>query len=1209
LAPVAALPLLLLGGCEPDLDTTRTSARRPGESFGAVVYGEACQRVAWISQLDEKSAGLRTTVDATGQAYAPVCLDDMPAPADAPRKLQALQSQRAPLVAAVDVALPKPFLDPLESFLEAIVPLDDDGTMEKAIRSVATVLQKMIDDPAFGDSLARMATRLGYRPLAAAAGVTHALLAWPGVDDALASMLDLLLDDNGAPGPELTTLLTVLSKEMAAAQKEVDPAAPERTLRLALDLLLAPSTEAGDGTPRPVTVRDATGVAVLASGSVPAPFVDNGDGRPWIAGADGKPVTRATPFPVPGQKDVGTTRDAAGRLLDGNGQPVFTSIDLDGTVLSALTREAVVLLDPNADNALGLLFGAGALLGPRDATPNHTKDYQDANGTTVDHLQYRGFDTDQSSLLDLAHAYLQLLGAPRIQETLRAAKVLLSDAEDPTSRSLAAMLDANDRGKKDMNAHIPATSIFYDELVGHRQMIWKSNIMQLVEFAPILLRVLRVQAADVAAGRRGLVDDMLDAMQDPHTSGLALSLGAQMLYKDAFVLDQDAFASNRDNQPTVPLPEVKGSWSTPVDRTQPDVDIDRNTYNRSVMQRMAHLIHDSNNTRFCNKQCASVSLAGLINVGCFDQCKMFEIDDLALFFALAIARDPNNPHDPLLDDMSRNETTRSKASFIAQMTDSTLVWAVNHVPFTSPDDFLQGSLATHIPGFTEFPTPQAAARSLFLDQAHQSSFMQGAIDSVTCSDGDNFIDVHNDSIFSWEVATPGDPNGDNFYAAVRPLMRAFVKHDECLDDACSSKQNAVKIFLDLMALLHEHWGTPRAMNFGNGFQSTDRTMPRFATGDGMLSYEPLLGDILGKSDLVPSMINLSPTLQGLTVDGNPGLPALLDTAQWVFDPKLTPAGLTYRIGGATTTVESDGVTPVPRATPYYLLADAYAKKRAQLAAAPDDQQGAWRAATATMVDEMLTVDSTNGHKLKNRLLHGVTLALVDYLLGRLQHHADAGDLDDWIHTTLIGDLAGKVGSPTFAALVDLTAKLEGSPQTLAKVYAMLQPLVDAQASDATFTSALTGTADLLQVLLDDADLVAVAHTLASVVDPASGATTAQLSLLKKARALDPNRPMAGDTMHSATLIQVLRNMFQETPNHGPLPISTLGDAIGEVNRCLAHDDKLCAAVTAPPATGSDFVGADYRHLFGEIQSFLVDEERGFTRFIAIVKNRGPATSN
>src|SRR5205807_6767439 len=99
-APIAALLLFAGGGCEPDLDTTRTPARREGDTFGAVLYGEACGRVAWLSQLDERTAGLRTTVDATGQAYAPVCLDDMPAPADAPRKLQALQSQRAPIVAA-----------------------------------------------------------------------------------------------------------------------------------------------------------------------------------------------------------------------------------------------------------------------------------------------------------------------------------------------------------------------------------------------------------------------------------------------------------------------------------------------------------------------------------------------------------------------------------------------------------------------------------------------------------------------------------------------------------------------------------------------------------------------------------------------------------------------------------------------------------------------------------------------------------------------------------------------------------------------------------------------------------------------------------------------------------------------------------------------------------------------------------------------------
>ncbi|HZU84782.1 MAG TPA: hypothetical protein VE987_17750, partial [Polyangiaceae bacterium] len=588
----------------------------------------------------------------------------------------------------------------------------------------------------------------------------------------------------------------------------------------------------------------------------------------------------------------------------------------------------------------------------------------------------------------------------------------------------------------------------------------------------------------------------------------------------------------------------------------------------------------------------------------------FKIDDLALFFALAIARDPNDPHDPLLDDPSRDATTRSKASFIEQMTDSTLRTVVNNVPFTSADDFLQGSLATDIPGFTEFPTPQAAARSLFLDYAHQSSFMQNTIDmnGVLCADGDPFIQVHNDSIFAWEAP---DPSGDTFYDAVRPLLRAFVKHDECLQRDpssgwCMQSQNAVKIFLDLMSLLHEHWASQQSTNMGYPFQASDRTMPRFSTGDGLVTYEPLLGDVMLNSDLVPSMIHLAPTLQAATLDGDgaspPALPALLATAQWALDPGLDHAGLAYR-SGATTTVESDGTTQVARITPYYLIADAYAAKRAQLAAAPVDRQGAWRAATATLVDEMLTMERVSGSwRAKNRKLHGVTVALVDFLLGRYDAHAAAGDLDAWVHGNLIGDLGDAIGGPTFAALADLTAKLEASPDALGKLYAMLQPLVD-PANEPTFTTTLTGAGDLLQVLLDDADLVPIAHTLASVVDPASGAATAQLKLLKKARALDPNRPMPGDTTHVATLVQVIRNLFQEPAGHGATPIAQLADAIAEVNRCLAHDDQLCGGIASAPAAGSDLIGDDYRHVLGEIRSFLVDEQRGFQRFIEIVKSR------
>src|SRR5262249_18789525 len=146
------------------------------------------------------------------------------------------------------------------------------------------------------------------------------------------------------------------------------------------------------------------------------------------------------------------------------------------------------------------------------------------------------------------------------------------------------------------------------------------------------------------------------------------------------------------------------TFSTPVDYTQPDSD-----WNRSVMQRQAHLVHDAGGAQFCNKDHASATVLG-IPFGDYPKCAMFEIDDLALFFVLTIA------DLGIVDDQSRPET-RKAASFREHMTDATLKGLITDDGF---GDFVIEQL-TGIQGFTRFPTPEAASRALFLDHAHQSS--------------------------------------------------------------------------------------------------------------------------------------------------------------------------------------------------------------------------------------------------------------------------------------------------------------------------------------------------------------------------------------------------------------------------------------------------------------------------------------------------------
>ena len=75
---------------------------------------------------------------------------------------------------------------------------------------------------------------------------------------------------------------------------------------------------------------------------------------------------------------------------------------------------------------------------------------------------------------------------------------------------------------------------------------------------------------------------------------------------------------------------------------------------------------------------------------------------------------------------------------------------------------------------------------------------------------------------------------------------------------------------------------------------------------------------------------------------------------------------------------------------------------------------------------MLTVQkNANGtYQFANRRFRAISLLLVNFLRSRIAAHANAGDVDTWVHQTLTQDITDQLGGPTFAALADFTAKVE-----------------------------------------------------------------------------------------------------------------------------------------------------------------------------------------
>lgn len=1142
--------------CQSPLDTARTPDSYT--SFGAVIYRQACQRVAYTGQIAQQAAGEIDRVDVSGSLGHGVCVAGEAPPPNAPLKLSAIVEQHPAIVANVDTILPAAFLTTLESFLERILPLYDDATMDRAITGIGDLLGTMAADPEVSPALARLGLRHGYRSASLGPGLVHELVYYPELDNFVGSVLGLI-GPGGAAEAEWHQLLAAGSISLTTVEPEANPAAPDRSLRLALDLLLLSSDpDLASGTPRLAVLRDVRGLAKATAdtirGVVP-PFVDldrdgladvDSDGR--FVGADGAAFVPATPFPEAGVADT-APRDALGRALTAPGATttLYQYVDLDSTVLAGATREAAAWLDPAKDTALGLAWGATALMGPRAM---QTRSFANASGAVTGTMTYNGFDLASSAALDLLHSFIQLLGAPDADAVLAATATLLDhdQFESQTSRAVAAMLDTSDRGKLHTEAQVPPTSTVFDDLV------------------PLIARTLRVP---------GLAQDLVAALHNPHVRGVAPMLARMMT-----AANQVDF-----NHTNAPIGSVRGAPNfdvlpgldpvVPVDRSQPDAD-----YNRSLMQRIAHLVHDASGVPFCNKN-------GAVALGLtFAKCGLFKIDDLAVFFALNLASDD------VRMDTSRRATTYNKASFREQITSAALKLAT--ADNALGDTVLQGLIG--ITGFTRFPTPKALARSLFLrpDDSGMPQFLRDTTEPITCRDGDRFIDVHDRSIVAWELPLPGNPSNfpdDTFVDAVRPLVDAFARHDECLavdaSGACTSAQNAIKIFIDLLSVLHTHWASPQSSYFGHTYQASDPAQPRFAFPDNVVSFEPLLAEVLG-ADLVPAVIDLAPVLESLTVDGTPGgrpaLPVLIAAMRYVLDPDVAPAGLAYR-SGATTTVEADGHTPVPRATPFYLLADAFASKRAVLAqlATTDDgavQASRWKAATSTLIDQVLTVDRTGDTwQFRNRRFHAITQLAIRFLRGRIQAHAAAGDLAPWVHNELTSDLTDRLGGPVFAALGDLVTRVEHDLAAHDQLYAMLAYLIDEPGHDQVFRTVLTTLADQAQLLLDDRDLVPIVHAFGAAMDPAKGAVEASVALVKRSHDLDTDK----------ALLTILRNLYQPAPN-GVVPASDLADILSEMNRTV-------------PGHGGDFDAGDERGLLDQLHGFVTDNQRGFARFVAIVQHR------
>jgi hypothetical protein len=1094
-----------LTGCASKLDTGRVSVDTG--SFGHTVMTLICKRMVYLEDLEDGDG----RVDVRGDAFRELCRSQDMTPAGAFAELRAFQAVRPTVTGALDAMLPAAFLDDVQRYVtgERFLAMYDDRTAVAAVEALAGVLELLAGDDDALQALVRLGHQEGYVPASASRGALELILDYPALPDFLLHTTREL-----APGGDAHPALTDLTRALAASLRAIEPADeprdPDSIALLALDLLLGERAMLDTGQEIPVVLRDARGlahVAPLATGALPPPFVDtDGDtladiddmGR--FVDAGGAPIDAPAPFARPGDEDPAwIERDGQGRAMFADtGAFVYRYIDLDDTVLAALARDAAAILDPARGTAVDALMGLSALMGPRQPqTRIH------ASGERVEYL---GFDLDQSALLDMAYGYLLLLGDIDIHDTLALVRTLLQDNEAELARLIEGLVRTARVADEFPDVSLEPGSPLFDDLV------------------PVIREILATP---------GLFEDLMRAMEDPHVAMVGEHLHDYMTYKDRFYY-----------HPVTQ--ELIGEFETEVDRSAPGTGD-----NRSIWQRVLHLLDDTRGVTLCNQPISQIDLGAIVVNKAYGACELFEIEDLAVYYVRSLAYDRDTDGDFYHDDDGD----------LVRAAELELHWNDPLIEAAVTDEVME--LATGIEGFGAHPTPQALNRTLFLEP--RPALIAQLIEPVRTRHGELYIERHAGTLPAWEK--------NDFYEHIQPLVQPFVDH------------GAEELFIDLLVTLHTHWP---ARDSGD-HQQQDPDAPGYAWASNIAAYEPILAEIFDRGDLLDAVVATAPTLNTVRIASGRTLPDILrGAAAYLFNPQV---GLVNRQGEHTSTT-SDG-RPVDVLSPWQILADAYEQKDELLAAYPERAR-AWDEAFSEIIDVLGRgeYDDTTGWRFRNPRLRGVGLALIDFVEARLRAHDATADRMVWLIRDLPADLEELLGGPVAAGLMDLSSSMAltmaGAPQARAALEGLLAYLLDETANPTGFRSMITTLADVMQLaLLDDRDRVPLLRVLGEIVDPQHGWIDALLRFGLGARLAEGEITSADES----TFLQLLRNGLAEH-RPGKTPLGDILDGVAEVHRARPFEDL-----------GERLTSADHRAMFQSVARFLEDEKRGLRKFVAIIESR------
>ena len=1219
-----------------------------------------------------------------------IALDDLVADGTIPRKDTGNRDPARTCDPAGDTTLHKE----LPLFLERITSLYNDGTLPEVTRAVGRTLGDVESADDAREALARLEARKGYRPSTLSQGIAKPALSYPGLIDlantlfkSIATDSDPLspsptLDNAGkripiaGPGqPAFQIMLAALHEaqrdpenQAATLQTQVDEktgwtvlSRPRSGLELAQTVLLSTDesfarTELPEAS-RYVAKRDVRGVAQVEprDGKLPSPFLDtNKDGLAdinelgeFVVPTTSDEGTPPSPFHIPkfGSGTEITKRDAAGRALASDGKPVFASVDLTRTLLSAVRADVRTTIDPDAKfDALGKV-AAGLTVAVGVRGPVVTKEYApdpslvddwklrfnepvpNDLGKAPNGISYRPILANSSPVYALAHALGQVLSKPNTFDALQVLRRLVQDNPKVLARIISFAFEAKRIADAHPEAKTPENSTFWDEVFD------------------TLIRIARAPKNKFTG--RGLIEDTISALGNDKTVALQSTFAAYVEYRDQLTYNRNPPSPGAPPDVNGPLWNVTTSsvapLKTPVDRSQPDVGD-----NRSVMQRFLQLLHDASGLAVCTKEGAVahvkikwngfpvnldyptdqlISVPACLLVGALApsskgmrKCGMLRLENVALLVIdVVLGRAKFDIRDDCLRNLMNSPLTTLIGGADQFLEDASGIKGMSTVPTVAGISRML-YFQTKAAGFNDVPFDPGDPTPEF--QTKPKAFLEGVIEvvpSMVCkpapyvdpSDGKTIqlraCDNYSETLRVRDANALFPVEQNDFVTNVKPLAAAFGNYEE-----------GAQLFIDLFDNLHRHWGTTAQPK-----DVCDPTLPktdaRWCSGDGLVSYEAILAEILRNTDLLASVQELVKTLDAIKIEHcdafdaktgvcqkstvRDGVVVLGDLLRDLVDPDLNK-GLKDHLGQSFSN-RNDG-TKNAQTTPLYLLVDAINAIDKQFRNHPEGtaRLAQWRSARSVLVDAFFGVKGTGTTaEFVNAGIPKMVNILVNALASQVAAHCpDRTKLDcKWASDELSQSAKETLESPFFPSVVDLLDELQKDPEVRTQLGNFLVYLLSDTEHDA-MASTLAGITDMLQSLSDDSTRIPITRATralvgtrvldsrgrtirTSVADAAIGLLSRVLARGRNAngdrvchKELDPNEAM----------VVLLRRAVATKTALEPSPLDTLSNVATEVNR-------------SDPSSTAKLASPDYKNVSKEVGEFCLDKGRGLEQVYEVIR--------